>query len=274
MKIRTNQFLSICSVGGTDYGSVRIGAFMGRKIIKSTASQIASHSQIGLNGLNHVDMSSDDFEEDGIELFKAEASLDYLCNLSPHRHEAVYSKKLPDSILGEAFVKEYDNHDDTVTIIDQKRSYEVKAPTKHPIFENFRVMAFKALLTSIATNDQLIALGELMYQCHYSYNDCRLGSDGTDRLVKLVQEMQYCLSPSKNGNLFGAKITGGGSGGSICVIGKNTLKSSEQILKIQQRYKAATGHLPYIFDGSSPGAGVFGYLKLRRISKSKSGFGK
>lgn len=85
MKIRTNQFLSICSVGGTDYGSVRIGAFMGRKIIKSTASQIASHSQIGLNGLNHVDMSSDDFEEDGIELFKAEASLDYLCNLSPHR---------------------------------------------------------------------------------------------------------------------------------------------------------------------------------------------
>lgn len=58
---------------------------MGRKIIKSTASEIAHCSQIGLNGLNHVDMSSDDFEEDSVELFKAEASLDYLCNLSPHR---------------------------------------------------------------------------------------------------------------------------------------------------------------------------------------------
>lgn len=54
---------------------------------------------------------------------------------------------LPDSILGEAFVKEYASHDDTLTIIDQKRSYEVKAPTKHPIFENFRVTVSYILLS-------------------------------------------------------------------------------------------------------------------------------
>lgn len=67
-----------CSVGGADYGSVRIGAFMGRKIIKSVASGLLSQSSV--NGV-----TSDDLDEDAIELLETEASLDYLCNLSPHR---------------------------------------------------------------------------------------------------------------------------------------------------------------------------------------------
>lgn len=72
-----------------------------------------------------------------------------------------------------------------------------------------------------------------MLQCHYSYNECGLGSDGTDRLVNLVQEMQHRKS-SHDGStsLFGAKITGGGSGGSVCVIGRNCIQSSEEILEV------------------------------------------
>lgn len=101
-----------------------------------------------------------------------------------------------------------------------------------------------------------------MYQCHYSYSDCGLGSDGTDRLVELVQELQH-RSSAKQANLFGAKITGGGSGGSVCVIGRNNIESNKEILEIQRRYKNATGYLPIVFDGSSPGAGKFGYLKVR-----------
>lgn len=68
------------SVGGADYGSVRIGAFMGREMIKCMASSILSRTLPDPNGLN-----IDELEEDGIELLKTEASLDYLCNLSPHR---------------------------------------------------------------------------------------------------------------------------------------------------------------------------------------------
>ena len=30
-------------------------------------------------------------------------------------------------------------HDDPVTVIDEKRTYNVKAPARHPIYENFRV---------------------------------------------------------------------------------------------------------------------------------------
>ncbi|KAJ6434718.1 hypothetical protein OIU84_000037 [Salix udensis] len=68
------------SVGGADYGSVRIGAFMGRKMIKSIASSTLSRSLPSANGL-----ILDELEDDSVNLIKAEASLDYLCNLSPHR---------------------------------------------------------------------------------------------------------------------------------------------------------------------------------------------
>ncbi|KAM0059342.1 putative L-arabinokinase [Helianthus debilis subsp. tardiflorus] len=247
------------SIGGADYGSVRIGAFMGRKMIKSTASAMSSSYSNG-NGNN-----LDELEEYGIELLHDEASLDYLCNLTPHRFEAIYSKNLPDTMPGEAFLTKYDHHNDPVTVIDKKRSYGVKAATRHPIYENFRVKAFKALLTSASSEEQLTALGEIMYQCHYSYSACGLGSDGTDRLVQLVQEMQHRkASVSGDGTLYGAKITGGGSGGTISVIGRNCLRSSEQILQIQQRYKNATGYMPFLFEGSSPGAGKFGHLRIRR----------
>lgn len=71
------------------------------------------------------------------------------------------------------------------------------------------------------------------WQCHYSYNACGLGSDGTDRLVNLVQEMQHRKMPENGSpNLYGAKITGGGSGGSVCVIGKNCLQSAEEIAEV------------------------------------------
>lgn len=249
------------SIGGADYGSVRVGTYMGRKMIKSTASSILSRSLPNGDGLN-----LDDLEDVGVELLEDEASLDYLCNLSPHRYEALYSKVLPESMLGETFLEKYADHHDPVTVIDPKRTYGVRAPAKHPIYENFRVKAFKALLTSATSDEQLTALGELLYQCHFSYSVCGLGSDGTDRLVQLVQEIQHGkLSKSKEGTIYGAKITGGGSGGTVCVVGRNSLRSSEQILEIQHRYKKATGYLPFLFEGSSPGSGKFGYLKIRRI---------
>ncbi|CAN1816338.1 ARA1 [Linum perenne] len=248
------------SVGGADYGSVRIGAFMGRKIIKSIASDVLSKSVDYSNGFIH-----DELEDDGVALFDAESSLDYLCNLTPHRYEALYAKLLPETLHGQEFLDKYIDHSDAVTVIDKNRKYVVRAPATHPIYENFRVKNFKALLTSASSDEQLIALGELLYQCHYSYSACGLGTDGTDRLVRMVQEMQHnSKSKTEGGTLYGAKITGGGSGGTVCVIGRNSLLSSQQILEVQQKYKVATGYLPFIFEGSSPGAGKFGHLRVRR----------
>ncbi|CAN1799210.1 ARA1 [Linum perenne] len=244
------------SVGGSDYGSVRIGTFMGRKMMKLMASDKIKEN------------NSDEIGRISNEVLEAEAALAYLCNLSPHRYESAYASKLPEQVMGEDFLKRYDSHDDPVTVVNRNTSYAVKASTAHPVYENFRVKAFKSLLTAANSDEQLEALGELMYQCHYSYSACGLGSVGTDRLVEMVQMMQpsKALKAQNGGTLYGAKITGGGSGGTVCVMGKKNVRSNEQILEIQKIYKAATGFMPYVFEGSSPGAGKFGYLKIRRRS--------
>ena len=68
-----------------------------------------------------------------------------------------------------------------------------------------------------ATPDEsgLVEMGELMYGSHASYSACGLGSDGTDLLVELVRQ----AGPAAG--LFGAKITGGGSGGTVAILGRS-----------------------------------------------------
>ena len=47
----------------------------------------------------------------------------------------------------------------------------------------------------------------LLFQCHFSYSVCGLGSDGTDRLVQLVQEIQHGKLPkSKEGQYMERKL--------------------------------------------------------------------
>lgn len=36
----------------------------------------------------------------------------------------------------------YGDHGDSVTTIDRKGTYHIMAPTKHPIYENFRVQVW------------------------------------------------------------------------------------------------------------------------------------
>ncbi|XP_018458120.2 L-arabinokinase-like [Raphanus sativus] len=130
-----------------------------------------------------------------------------------------------------------------------------------------RIIAFTKLSVMIHKVINLV----FTWQCHDSYSACGLGSDGIDRLVRLVQKMEKLKhSRPENGALYGAKIKGGGSGGTVCVIGRGSLRSSEQILEIQRKYKQTTGFMPYVFEGSSPGAGKFGYLKIRKNSAPPS----
>lgn len=52
-------------------------------------------------------------------------------------------------------------------------------------------------------------------QSHASYSRCGLGSEATDRLVALTRkEMAEARAEGRPSALYGAKITGGGSGGS------------------------------------------------------------
>ena len=145
----------------------------------------------------------------------------YLANISPAEFEREYLDLLPEHI---------------------------RMPTAHPIYENVRVQRFVELLEKNESYDEL---GELMYEAHRSYTALGLNSPGTDLIVELVR---------KEAGLFGAKITGGGSGGTVAVLGDQTSRAA--IERVVASYAKETGHQPYVFSGSSPGALAFGHLRL------------
>ena len=116
-------------------------------------------------------------------------ALKHLVELSPSLFEEIKSS-LPTSISGADFLKEYGSHADNATTIEPETMYELRGCAAHPIYEHFRVGAFRTLLAAAPSTSQLIQLGELMYQSHTSYSLCGLGSSGTDRLVRLVQILQ------------------------------------------------------------------------------------
>lgn len=222
------------SVGGGDYGSVRTGAFMGYRIIAHLA---------GLSYSNDERIEINDKKWRG-----------FLSNITPQEFENNYLEKLPKEISGADFLEKYGGTTDLVTNVLPEKTYAIYYPTLHPIYENARVNQFSKSLKRGMTEENLIELGELMFAAHESYSTCGLGSEGTDLLVELVKKIGI------GKGLFGAKITGGGSGGTVAVIG---LKDSEAAIeKIVDEYQKQTGYRPYVFKGSSPGVTQFGFLKL------------
>jgi galactokinase len=174
----------------------------------------------------------------------------YLANLSPGEFEEKFALHLPENLLGEEFISRYGGITDRVTSVARERRYAIRAPTAHPVYESFRVQKFAELLGGRSSLEERVAMGELMYASHKSYSACGLGSQGTDLLVELVE------SAGVAHGLFGAKITGGGSGGTVAVLGNRDAEPA--VLDLAHRYAAMTGHEPYIFRGSSPGSAAFG----------------
>ncbi|MCS7237573.1 MAG: hypothetical protein NZ899_04805 [Thermoguttaceae bacterium] len=225
------------SVSGADYTSVRVGAFMGYRILAELAGlTVRPTDQPGL-------VQVDDPRWHG-----------YLANVRPAEFEAEFAGRLPAELSGEEFLARYQGTTDPVTKIDPTRRYNIFYPTAHPIYENARVERFAELLRSDQPMAHLEELGELMFGSHESYSRCGLGTWQTDLIVDLVKAQ----GPERG--LFGAKITGGGSGGCVAVLG--TPQGAPAIQAICDRYAAATGYRPYVFSGSSPGAIAFGTFCL------------
>jgi L-arabinokinase len=224
------------SVSGSDYSSVRVGAFMGYRILAELAGLPVRVSP----DTREVEISDPRWKG-------------YLANLSPSEFEH-YQEQIPTTLSGSNFLEKYHGTTDSVTQIDPQRTYAVRQPTGHPVYEHSRVQEFADLLAAPLNDERLTRLGELMFQSHASYSACGLGSTGTDLIVNLVRD-----SGTGKG-LYGAKITGGGSGGTVAVLGKRG--ASQAVEDIARLYAHRTGHAPVVLTRSSPGAAVFGYLQL------------
>lgn len=182
----------------------------------------------------------------------------YLANISPSRFRMHYESRLPETISGEDFTRIYSIHLDPFTPVRPEVIYPVRAATRYAVEENGRVHNFFSLLSKPATMIDATTgflLGELMYLAHLGYSECGLGSEATDKLVELVRE-------EKAKDLLGAKITGGGAGGTVAILGWNTPDAEKAFNRVRDRYASWSKTVPYVFSGSSPGSDKFGVLRV------------
>jgi L-arabinokinase len=72
-------------------------------------------------------------------------------------------------------------------------------------------------------------------------------------------ELVAAVGPERG--LFGAKITGGGSGGTVAVLG--TEGAEALVREIAARYRAETGREAGVLTGSGPGVAEAGVLRCQ-----------
>jgi galactokinase len=226
------------AVTGSDYRTVRTAAFMGYRILADVS---------GLHA--HMDEGSavvDDPRWRG-----------YLTNIPPLQFADELAEHLPERMHGAAFLERYGGITDAATRVEPDREYPVRQAARHPVEEQARAERFVELLAALPEEPEAASeLGRLMRGSHASYSACGLGSDGTDRLVAMVEE----AGPARG--LFGARITGGGSGGTVAVLGR--ADAGLVVLGIVDRYAAESGRRVAVFAESGPGAAQTGVLLVER----------
>jgi L-arabinokinase len=197
------------SVSGASYSDVRCAAFMGFSII---ALSLKTSIEVLEEAIKKNDFSKIPFGG-------------YLANISVREFEEKFLHLLPESILGDEFLRKFKISIDPISVIDPKKKYSVKQSASHPVYENERVHDFQVHLKELNKSDvnhnTLKEMGELMYESHESYSRCGLGADRTDEIVRLAKTLE---------GIYGAKITGGGNGGTVCILSdKSGLQSVKKL---------------------------------------------
>ena len=225
------------AVSGIEYEAARAATFMGYRYL------------CGFENLNPI------LDESGaLPRWIDDKWQGYLANISPSTFQENYEKRLPEQELGADFNKRFSIHLDPFTPVRPDVLYPVHGATRYAVEENWRVNNFFSLISkpsSLVDETTGFLLGELMYQSHIGYTECGLGSEATDKIVSLVRK------ENKSG-LLGAKITGGGAGGTVAVLGWNTKEAQSAFDRVVNAYRNWSGIEPYIFKGSSAGCDIFG----------------
>jgi galactokinase len=144
-------------------------------------------------------------------------------------------------------------------VAEPKVAYPVRAATRYPLEEQARVRRFAELLALPVTDGQARELGELMAESHVGYSSCGLGTARTDELVDAVRRAGW------ERGLAGARVSGGGSGGTVVVLGR---EDAEPLVR-----KIASGLGAGLVGGSSVGAAGFGVRMLATGRLGPAGHG-
>ena len=226
------------AVTGIEYEAARAAAFMGYKLI------------CDWEGLRVTrDASS------RIPRFTDARWRGYLSEVTPSVFRSKYELRLPERMPGTEFLREGQFHPDPFTTVRPEIQYRIRNCTRYAIEENQRIQLFVELARGAAAQASEAAyrlMGDLMYQSHYSYTECGLGNEATDLLVELVREQGLAEG------LYGAKVTGGGAGGTVAILGQRNAKPAFE--KVVRAYAQERHIEPYVIDGSSMGADRFGVI--------------
>lgn len=229
------------SVGGVNYRRTRCAAFMGHSIILKAIRRAGAEKGYAL-------------ESDPLR--------GYLANLDSDDYKSLFRPLLPEQMGGKAFLDEYGPTIDHATSVDPNETYHVRLATDHHVMEARRVRQFAQFMEEASrqppkTREQGIWLdkaGHLMYASHRSYGECALlGAPETDLLVDLARQHEPA-------GLYGAKITGGGSGGTVAILADQTARADDAIEQIIREYERQTGRRPQAFRGTSDGAWQVGTM--------------
>jgi L-arabinokinase len=226
------------AVTGIEYEAARAAAFMGYKLICDWEGLPVTQDA-----------------RSRIPRFTDPRWRGYLSEVTPSVFRSKYELRLPERMLGSDFLCAGQFHPDPFTTVRPEIQYRVRNCTRYSIEENQRVQLFVELARGAAarvSEDAYWLMGDLMYQSHYSYTECGLGNEATDLLVELARQQ------GASAGLYGAKVTGGGAGGSVAILGR--LDAKEAFQKVVRAYAEARHIEPYVIDGSSMGADRFGVL--------------
>ena len=225
------------SVGGSHYRRARLSAFIAHEMLTRM----------------YVDLG-----------IKKDPTGGYLANIAPDLFTKYFRPILPEQITGQEFFSAYGIASDRVTTVDPAETYFPRAAAAHHILENARVQSFAALIADLAKTQDVPArkqlasrAGALMLESHASYSaNAGLGSPQTDLLVELVMQR----GPAQG--FHGAKITGGGDGGTVAILAESSEPTRSALAEICADYEKRTGRKAELITGSSAGAIDTGTFKI------------
>lgn len=225
-------------VSGIEYEAARAAAFMGYKIICD---------------LDGIPVSLDTTTE--IPRYTDPVYDGYLANMTCSVFKDRFEQRLPLTSTRPEYIAQYKIHPDPFTPLKDGVVYNIRANTRYAVEENHRVQLFSELSRGAAvapSQRAFMLMGELMYQSHYAYTQCGLGAKATDFLVGL------CRQEGIANGIYGAKITGGGAGGTVAILA--AASAGDSVRRIFEAYAAAELGSPYLFEGSSDGADHYGVV--------------
>ncbi len=183
----------------------------------------------------------------------------YLANVDPRLYRAYLRPILPRHITGRDFLRTFGATIDRVTAVEPAVVYAVRGAADHHVLENQRVRRFVEALQHGLRGDRaaLLRAGRLMLASHASYTQrAGLGSPETDLLVRSIMQRGPKLG------FYGARITGGGSGGAVAILCAADAATRESLQQIVGEYQKGTGLKTVLFQGSGPGAAESEILRL------------